>query len=159
MSALLEFRAHSARMVAGGVTLEDPAEESVTALITDIAIACLGHVFVHQGCMVASAIYRVPGGHMAQAVPRNVTVFKNIPLAVTPKREAVSVSLPTTEHNVKKSVNWASMGQAVRRNVTVQVEDHVTPRLDNADSDVLQDFMETNVRKPVKLENMERTAI
>lgn len=37
--------------------MEDPAEESVTALITDIAIACLGHVFVHQGCMVASAIY------------------------------------------------------------------------------------------------------
>lgn len=36
------------------------------------------------------------------AVLRNVTVFKNIPLAVTPKQGAVSVGLHTMAHSVRK---------------------------------------------------------
>lgn len=49
-----------------------------------------------------SASQLVPGGRTAQAVPRNVTVFKNIPLAVTPKQGAVSVKLHTMAHSVRK---------------------------------------------------------
>lgn len=44
----------------------------------------------------------VPSGRTALAVPRNVTVFKNIPLAVTPKQGAVSARPHTTAHSVRK---------------------------------------------------------
>lgn len=36
------------------------------------------------------------------AAPRNASVFKNIPLAVTPKQGAVSVRLHTMAHSVRK---------------------------------------------------------
>lgn len=52
--------------------------------------------------LVSSAPQLVPGGRTAQAVPGNVTVFKNIPLAVTPKQGAVSVKPHTTAPSVRK---------------------------------------------------------
>lgn len=44
----------------------------------------------------------VPDGHTVQAVPRNASVFENIPLAVTPRWGAVSVSLRTTARGARK---------------------------------------------------------
>lgn len=52
--------------------------------------------------MISSGPQLVPSGRTALAVPRNVTVFKNIPLAVTPKQGAVSVRPHTTAHSVRK---------------------------------------------------------
>lgn len=52
--------------------------------------------------LISSGPQLVPGGRTAQAVPRNVTVLKNIPLAVTPKQGAVSVRPHTTAHSVRK---------------------------------------------------------
>ncbi|KAM7399499.1 hypothetical protein PAMP_018766 [Pampus punctatissimus] len=60
----------------------------------------------------------VPGGRTVQVVPENVSVFENIPLAVTPKRGAVS------------NVSQASLVQAVCSHATAQVEDHVTRGLE-----------------------------
>lgn len=44
-----------------------------------------------------------------------------------------------------QTVILASSVQAVSSHVTVQVEGHVTPGLESAASDVLQDFMEIDV--------------
>ncbi len=52
--------------------------------------------------LIPSGPQLVPGGRTVQAVPRNATVFKNIPLAVTPKQGAVSVRPHTTAHSVRK---------------------------------------------------------
>ncbi|KAI9528925.1 hypothetical protein NQZ68_015691 [Dissostichus eleginoides] len=87
----------------------------------------------------------VPGGRKGPAVPGNVTVFKNIPLAATPKQEAVSVRPPTTDHSVRKNVSQGSSVPAVSSHVTVQVEGHVTRGPGSAVRDVLQVFTEKNV--------------
>lgn len=60
--------------------------------------ACLLSVFKP----IPSTPQLVPGGRTAQAVPRNATVFKNIPLAVTPKQGVVSVKLHTMALSVRK---------------------------------------------------------
>lgn len=52
--------------------------------------------------LISSCPQLVPSGRTVLAAPRNVTVFKNIPLAVTPKQGAVSVRPHTTAHSVRK---------------------------------------------------------
>ncbi|KAG7226079.1 hypothetical protein INR49_018689 [Caranx melampygus] len=131
--------------VAQEVISGDTVGESVTAPTMDAATVCMEPACVLQDYMVAIATCLVPGGRTAQAVPRNVTVFKNIPLAVTPKQGAVSVKPHTMAHSVSKNVILASLVQAVSSHVTVQVEGHVTPGPESAASDVLQDVMEIDV--------------
>lgn len=135
-------------MVVQGVISGGSAEESATVPTTDTVIVCMEAACALRDYMAAFAICHVPGGRTAQAVPRNVTVFKNIPLAVTPKQGAVSVRPHTTAHSVRKNVSTASLVQAVSSHVTVQVEGHVTPGLESAGRDVLQAFMEINVSWP-----------
>ncbi|KAK2847057.1 hypothetical protein Q5P01_010056 [Channa striata] len=96
---------------------------------------------------------------MVQAVPRNVTVFKNIPLAVTPKQGAVSAKLHTVAHSVRKNVTPASSVEAVSSYVIVQVECHVTRGLENVASDVLQAYKAANVSRPAKLGAMGKTVV
>ncbi|KAF0030600.1 hypothetical protein F2P81_017331 [Scophthalmus maximus] len=109
--------------------------------------------------LIPSAPQLVPGGRTVQAVPRNATVFKNILLAVTPKRGAVSAELHTTAHSVRMNVMPASSVRAASSHVTVQVGDRVTPGPESAASGVLQDSTEIDVSTPAKLGAMDRTVI
>ena len=52
--------------------------------------------------LFTSNLQLVPSGPTVLAVRRNVTVFKNIPLAATPKQGAVSVGPHTMARSVRK---------------------------------------------------------
>ncbi|KAI4815416.1 hypothetical protein KUCAC02_005562 [Chaenocephalus aceratus] len=73
---------------------------------------------------------------------RECDCVQNIPLAATPKQEAVSVRPPTTDHSVRKNVSQGSSAPAVSSHVTVQVEGHVTRGPGSAVRGVLQVFTE-----------------
>lgn len=62
----------------------------------------LNSCFLSLLTLISSCPQLVPSGRTVLAAPRNVTVFKNIPLAVTPKQGAVSVRPHTTAHSVRK---------------------------------------------------------
>ncbi|MEQ2315979.1 hypothetical protein AMECASPLE_027952 [Ameca splendens] len=101
----------------------------------------------------------VPGGPMEQAVPKNANVSKNIPVAVTQKRGAVSVRLDTTVCYVRKNAIQASLAPTVSSHVIVQVEGHVTLKPESAAKDVLLGFRGTSVNWPAKQETMVKTVV
>lgn len=146
-------------MVVHAGTLGETAEESATARTTDTAIVCSEPASALLVYTAASVIYRVPGGHTAQAAPENVAVSKNIPAAVTPKREDVSVSRHSTGRSVRKSVVRAFSVPAVIGDVSVREECLVTPGPESVLTHVLQVFTETSVNTFAKRDTMERTVV